>query len=83
MPEHEQVFAPGEIVALGGQGAGEPARLGEILEVLGAAGREHYRILWDDGRESILFPDENTRLHARHTASPPKPGFVPGEEHER
>ena len=31
---------------------GEPCRNGEILEVLGTAEHEHYRVRWDDGHEA-------------------------------
>jgi Domain of unknown function (DUF1918) len=34
---------------------GQPERDAEILEVLGADGPP-YRVRWDDGRESIIFP---------------------------
>ena len=42
--------------------AGEPSRLGEILEVLGATGHVHYRVRWDDGRESIYYPSDDARV---------------------
>jgi Domain of unknown function (DUF1918) len=32
------------------------ARRGEILEVLGRAGHEHYRVRWDEKHESIVYP---------------------------
>jgi hypothetical protein len=35
---------------------GEPARRGQILEVLGRPGHEHYRVHWDEQHESILYP---------------------------
>lgn len=35
---------------------GEPARRGEILELLGRGGHEHYRVRWDEQHESILYP---------------------------
>ena len=34
---------------------GQPERDAEIIEVLGADGPP-YRVRWDDGRESIIFP---------------------------
>ena len=72
MPQPMRSFKIGDVVALGGHGLGEPARLGEILEVLGAPGCEHYRILWDGGRESIFYPAADAGLHLRHSASVPK-----------
>lgn len=44
---------------------GEPARTGEILEVLGAGTETvHYRVRWDDGHESVFFPASTS--HAFH-----------------
>ena len=34
---------------------GQATREEEILEVLGAGEGVHYRVLWDDGRESTFF----------------------------
>lgn len=48
---------------------GGPRREGEIREVLGKPGEEHYRVLWDDGHESIFFPGTTThtvQLGGRH-----------------
>ncbi|MBV8429945.1 MAG: DUF1918 domain-containing protein [Solirubrobacterales bacterium] len=35
---------------------GRPSRRGEIVELLGAPGHEHYRIRWDERHESIVYP---------------------------
>jgi hypothetical protein len=35
---------------------GQPAREGEILEVLGTRELIHYRVRWDDGHETTLYP---------------------------
>ncbi len=35
---------------------GQPAREGEILEVLGTGEVIHYRVRWDDGHETTLYP---------------------------
>lgn len=37
-------------------------RRGQILEVLGASGHEHYRVRWDEQHESIFFPTEGTAV---------------------
>jgi len=42
--------------------AGAPARRGKIIEVLGGPHHEHYRVLWDDGRESIHYPSDGTKV---------------------
>ena len=45
----------GDWVEVHGQ-AGKQSRRGQITEVLGAAGREHYRVRWDERHESIFYP---------------------------
>lgn len=35
---------------------GLPPRRGQILEVLGHPGHEHYRVRWDEKHESIFYP---------------------------
>jgi hypothetical protein len=52
---------------------GEPPRRGEIVELLGREGHEHYRVRWDEQHESILYPADGVtvtpgpRRHARRT----------------
>ncbi|HYL08089.1 MAG TPA: DUF1918 domain-containing protein [Candidatus Udaeobacter sp.] len=46
----------GDRVIVESERVGESGREGEILEVLGANEGLHYRVRWDDGRESIFFP---------------------------
>lgn len=36
--------------------SGKRSRCGQITEVLGAAGREHYRVRWEGEQESIFYP---------------------------
>jgi hypothetical protein len=47
---------PGDVVIVEGHRVGEGRRIGEILEVLGVPGREHYRVRWDDDHESVFYP---------------------------
>ena len=35
---------------------GRAPRRGEIIEVLGGKGHEHYRVRWDEQHESIVYP---------------------------
>jgi hypothetical protein len=35
---------------------GRASRRGEILELLGTGGHEHYRVRWDERHESIVYP---------------------------
>jgi hypothetical protein len=39
-----------------------PRRRGEVVEVIGAGEREHYRVRWQDGHESIYFPGPDARV---------------------
>ena len=55
----EPVAKPGYVIEIHGHRVGEHPRLGEILEVIGDPGREHYRVLWEDGREAIVYPAED------------------------
>ena len=49
----------GDVVVIEEHRVGEARRLGEILEVLGESARQHYRVRWDDGRESIFYPSND------------------------
>ena len=40
----------------------EGHRIGEILERLGEAGHEHYRVRWDDGHESVFYPSSDSTI---------------------
>ncbi len=35
---------------------GQSPRRGEIIEILGREGHEHYRVRWDEKHESIVYP---------------------------
>lgn len=39
-----------------------PRRRGEVLEVIGEGDRQHYRVRWDDGHESVYFPGPDARV---------------------
>jgi Domain of unknown function (DUF1918) len=55
---------PGDIVIVEGHRVGESRRLGEILEVLGTPGHEHYRVHWEDGRETVFYPSSDATIKA-------------------
>jgi Ala-tRNA(Pro) deacylase len=59
----------GDVVTVSGRRVGEPARLGEILEILGRPEHPHYRVHWEDGHESILYPGETTTIKRRSGAA--------------
>lgn len=46
----------GDVIEIAATHVGGSRRIGEILEVLGSAGHEHYRVRWDDGRETLFYP---------------------------
>jgi len=52
----------GGIVVISGHHVGGRERIGEILEVLGAPDRVHYRVRWDDGGESIFHPGSDASI---------------------
>lgn len=58
----------GDVVEVSGRRVGDPGRMGELLEVLGAPEHPHYLVRWEDGRESVLYPGEGTTI--RHMATP-------------
>lgn len=57
---------PGDLVVVAGHHVGERPRIGEILELVGEPEHQRYRVLWDDGRESIFYPSSDAVI--RHTA---------------
>ncbi len=51
---------------------GLPDRDGEILEVIESASGTHYRVRWDDGRESTFWPAAGSaRIVPAATEAPP------------
>ena len=62
----EQTAHPGDWIEVNAIGGG-PNRRGQILEVVGVKGHEHYLVRWDEREESLHFPAEGTRiLHETH-----------------
>jgi len=64
MAQTKEVFRarPGDLVVVEGHKVGESRRLGEILEVLGEPGHEHYRVRWGDGRETVYYPSSDATI---------------------
>lgn len=62
--DHPQI-SPGDVVHVHGHRVGEVARRGEILEVLGEPGHEHYRVCWDDDRESVFYPSNDAVIQPK------------------
>lgn len=47
---------------------GGARRAGEIVEVLGSPERPRYRVRWEDGRETIVYPGSDASLSLRRQA---------------
>lgn len=58
---------PGDVVEIQGHRVGETARSGEILEVIGGPGHLHFRVRWEDGRESLFFPSNDAIVRPSRT----------------
>jgi len=41
---------------------GEPARRGQIVEILGEPRHEHYKVHWDEQHESIVYPADGVEI---------------------
>jgi hypothetical protein len=48
---------------------GKSSRRGEIIEVLGQAEHEHYRVRWDEKHESIVYPADGVAIMPRERRS--------------
>lgn len=57
----------GDLVVVAGRRLGAPEQVGEILEVIGTS-REHYRVRWEDGHESLFFPGSDTTIRRARSA---------------
>jgi Domain of unknown function (DUF1918) len=47
---------------------GQPSRRGQIVELLGSAGHEHYRVRWDEQHESIVYPTDGVIVTLQATS---------------
>jgi hypothetical protein len=70
MNKSKQSGAPraGDVVEITSHRLGDVARIGEILEVSGVPGHEHFRVRWEDGRESVVYPSSDAVVRPRRTA---------------
>jgi hypothetical protein len=53
---------PGDTIEIEAHHVGEAHRRGEILEVIGEPGHEHYRVRWEDGSETVYYPSSDARV---------------------
>ena len=65
----EQETRPGDVIVIEGHRVGEGRRVGEVVEVLGTAPRAHYRVRWDDGHESLFYPEAGDATIKHHDRS--------------
>ena len=54
----------GDLVEVVGHSVGDAPRSGEIVEVLGEPAHPHFRVRWEDGRETVLFPGSDVQIRA-------------------
>jgi Domain of unknown function (DUF1918) len=50
------------VLVVHGHAVGQLERSGEILEVLGEPGHEHYRVRWDEEHESLVYPSSDVSI---------------------
>jgi len=70
--KHAPEIAVGDIVEVSGRHVGDPGRLGEIAEVVGAGEHTRYVVRWDDGHETIFYPGEATTIRPRPGPTRPR-----------
>lgn len=46
----------GDRITIESEHVGDGLRAGRVIEVIGSGEGIHYRVKWDDGHESVLFP---------------------------
>ena len=59
----------GDLIVIHGHRVGDGRRLGEIVEILGSGAHEHYRVRWDDDRESIFTPGSDAEIRHGRTGT--------------
>jgi calcium-translocating P-type ATPase len=67
--DHSLHGAIGDLIEIEGTRVGELRRTGQILEVLGEPEHEHYRVLWEDGRETLFYPGSHATVVHRSEQS--------------
>jgi hypothetical protein len=64
----------GDMVEVAEHRVGGTARVGEILEVIGDVGREHFRVRWDSGVETVLYPSSDVIVRPGDARKKPRDG---------
>ena len=52
----------GDTVVVAADRVGHSERVGEILEVLGQPDHVHYRVRWEAGNETVLYPSSDATI---------------------
>jgi hypothetical protein len=60
----------GDTIEVDARQVGERPRRGEVVEVIGQDDNVHYRVLWQDGRESTFYPASTAHVVHHHQQSP-------------
>jgi hypothetical protein len=63
----------GDRVVVESEQVGQPAREGEILDVLGTGAVIHYRVRWGDGHETTFYPSAGSLRIIRKAAKAGSP----------
>jgi hypothetical protein len=64
--------ARGDVVEVSARRVGDHGRTGEIVGVLGDKAHPHYRVRWEDGHESVLYPGEGVTVRSTRRSRAPK-----------
>jgi hypothetical protein len=54
----------GDRIIIESNKVGGARKSGEVLEVIDGQGGRHYRIRWEDGHESVVFPSSDATVVA-------------------
>lgn len=59
----------GDLVVVTGHRVGEHEQVGEIVELLGQS-RPHYRVRWEGGRETVIYPGSDVTIRPGPEGAP-------------
>jgi hypothetical protein len=59
--------AVGDLLVIAGHRVGEAERIAEILAITGEPHHERYRVRWDDGHETTIYPGSDAIVRRRST----------------
>jgi hypothetical protein len=59
----------GDRITVESNKVGGGTRTGEIVEVILGVSGAHYRVRWDDGRETTFYPSTDAHLSGQSSAS--------------